>query len=262
MLKRLDVTRQDTDDINELLSQLSGCKPAEHCYSDPFPAVEMEKLDPSEYARSRNFLDGGVTRLSPFIRHGTITLNEVRNAALLAVDEAKEAEKLIQELAWRDYWQRLYAAEPDAMWQDREPYKTGFSPNDYSADMPEDILDGETGQAAIDCLITELKKTGYLHNHARMYLAAYIVHWRRVKWQVGAKWFLWHLIDGDLASNNFSWQWVASTFANKPWFYNLENLQKYCGDKVNTSASDNRAFDHSYEELDLILFPNRRRDHA
>lgn len=54
--------------------------------------------------------------------------------------------------------------------------------------------------------------------------AAEIVHWRRIHWQGGAKWFLQHLIDGDPASNNMSWQWVASTFSHKPYFFNRENL--------------------------------------
>ena len=50
-----------------------------------------------------------------------------------------------------------------------------------------------------------------------MYVASYVVHFRRVKWQAGAKFFMTHLLDGDLASNNFSWQWIASTFAGKPY---------------------------------------------
>ena len=64
-----------------------------------------------------------------------------------------------------------------------------------------------------------------MHNHARMYLASYVVHFRRVRWQAGAEWFLTHLLDGNEASNNFSWQWVASTLSQKPYIFNLENVQ-------------------------------------
>ena len=74
---------------------------------------------------------------------------------------------------------------PEWLWQDIEPYKTGFMAREYAADLPEDIHAGETGVAAIDGLIALLKREGYLHNHGRMYLAAYIVHWRRVSWQAG-----------------------------------------------------------------------------
>ncbi len=96
-------------------------------------------------------------------------------------------------------------------WQDIEPYKTGWKPEDYSSAMPPDILQGETELACLNEFIKTLHSTGYLHNHARMYLASYVVHFRRVKWQAGASWFLEHLLDGDEASNNLSWQWIAST---------------------------------------------------
>lgn len=89
-----------------------------------------------------------------------------------------------------------------------------------------------------------------------MYLASYIVHFRRIKWQAGAKWFLEHLLDGDEASNNLSWQWVASTFSNKPYIFNLENIDKYFGNLIDTSAENNQILDTSYENLQAQLFPN------
>ena len=125
----------------------------------------------------------------PYIRHGILSLDEVRNHALACVANAKEAEKFIEELAWRDYWQRIYLAYPDRIWADIENYKTGFDAEDYDDTLPDDIKAGETGVACIDQFIATLSDTGYLHNHARMYLAAYIVHWRRIKWQAGARWF-------------------------------------------------------------------------
>lgn len=215
----------------------------------------LELIDPPAYGRSRNFLDGAVTRLSPYIRHGIVTLNEVRNRALEQGD-GRTIEKFIQELGWRDFWQRIYAQNPDWIWHDIEPYKTGFQATDYADDLPGDIANGETGSAAMNHFIDTLKTTGYLHNHARMYLAAYIVHWRRVKWQAGAAFFLTHLLDGDPASNNLSFQWVASTFANKPYFFNLENLQKFAGMEAPCTYHDNKCFGGSYDDLAVRLFPN------
>ena len=216
----------------------------------------LATIDPRAYAASRNHLDGAVTRLSAYIRHGVLSLDEVRNAALAAVGDAKQAEKFIQELAWRDYWQRVYLTYPERIWEDVEAYKTGFDASEYDPDLPADIAAGETGVACIDQFIAMLKDSGYLHNHARMYLAAYIVHWRRVSWQAGARFFLAHLIDGDPASNNLSWQWIASTFANKPYIFNLENVAKYCGPDINTIPRHNLVLDQSYERLNDLLFPN------
>ena len=64
---------------------------------------QLETLEPSRYARNRNFTDGAVSRLSPWIRHGVLSLAEVRDAALTRVADPTEAEKFISELAWRDY---------------------------------------------------------------------------------------------------------------------------------------------------------------
>ncbi|MEN9933511.1 MAG: hypothetical protein RLZZ387_90 [Chloroflexota bacterium] len=217
----------------------------------------LRRVDPRRYAASRNHIGGAVTRLSPYIRYGVLSLAEIRDAALSRVRRAADAAKLVQELAWRDYWQRLYAQLGDGLWRDREPYKTGRTPREYADELPEDIARGETGLPCIDAFVTELHETGYLHNHARMWLAAYVVHWRRVRWQAGARWFLEHLLDGDPASNNLSWQWVASTFSHKPYFFNRENLERYtdaahCHGCPLYGRCD---FEGSYEEVAERIFP-------
>ena len=216
----------------------------------------LQAIDPLRYAATRNFGDGAVSRLSPYLRHGVLGLNAVRNAALAHDASPMRVIKFIQELAWRDFWQRTYAAHPEWIWQDIEAYKTGFVADDYADTLPQDIADGRTGVACIDAFIAELIGTGYLHNHARMYVAAYTVHARRVKWQAGARWFLHHLLDGDPASNNLSWQWVASTFSHKPYTFNLDNVRKYFGGLVDTSPAANVALDASYEALAQRWFPN------
>ncbi len=216
--------------------------------------AKLSRVNAGRYMRTRNHLDGAVTELSPFIRHGVISLNRVRNFAL-SCSTVSDSEKLIQQLAWRDYWQRLYEADPGIIWRDAEDYKTGFTANDYADDLPQDILRGETGVACMDQFIHVLTENGTLHNHARLYLAGYICHWRRIKWQAGARWFLEHLLDGDPASNNLSWQWVASTFSHKPYYFNLENIDKFTGVSINTLPQDNEALIGNYEDIYAKLFP-------
>jgi deoxyribodipyrimidine photo-lyase len=217
----------------------------------------LQKVDSVTYAKTRNFFTGAVTRLSPYIRYGVLSLSEIRDRVLESVQNQDDATKLINELGWRDYWQRLYAKLGDAIWQDQEEYKTGYAPKDYASDLPDDIKQGTTGRVCIDNFSRDLREIGYLHNHARMWIAAYIVHWRHVRWQTGAKWFLQHLLDGDPASNNMSWQWVASTFSHKPYFFNRENLERYtegvyCKQCPLYGKCD---FEGSYEELETKLFP-------
>jgi deoxyribodipyrimidine photo-lyase len=217
----------------------------------------LRKVNPGNYTKTRNFLNGAVTKLSPYIRHGVFSLREIRESVLDQVSDDGDATKLINELGWRDYWQRLYVKLGDKIWQDQEEYKTGYKASEYKPDLDQDIREATTGMACIDGFSQELQETGYLHNHQRMWLAAYIIHWRRDRWQSGAKWFLEHLLDGDPASNNLSWQWVASTFSHKPYFFNRENLEKYtqgvyCRQCPLKGKCD---FEGSYEKLEAKLFP-------
>lgn len=219
----------------------------------------LARLRPADYARTRNFLTGAVSRLSVYLRHGVLTLAEVRDAALRLATHRAEVEKFINELGWRDYWQRVYADLGEGVWRDREAYKTGFQARDYAPTLPAEVREARTGLPCMDGFIRDLYATGYLHNHARLWLAAYVVHWRRVAWQAGARWFLQHLLDGDPASNNLSWQWVASTFSHKPYFFNRDNLEKYThGALCRTCPLRERGcpFDHDYATLERRLFPN------
>ncbi len=180
-------------------------------------------------------------------------MTEVRDVALAKAGEPSRCYKLIQELAWRDYYQRLWRVLGENIWSDIEPGKTGFAAGDYADELPGDLRRGCTGVDYIDHFVNELHETGYLHNHARMWLAAYVVHGCRVKWQAGARWFLSHLLDGDEASNNLSWQWCASTFSNKPYIYNRENVLKYTGGRF-AEHQANDPFDTDYETLGRKLF--------
>ncbi len=220
---------------------------------------KLSAVEPRQYAASRNHIGGAITRLSPYIRHGVLSLAEVRDHVLTRVRRPDDARKFVNELGWRDYWQRLYAQLGNGIWHDREPYKTGFAAREYADDLPHDVRNGTTGLACMDGFAAELHNNGYLHNHMRLWLAAYIVHWRRVRWQAGARWFLQHLLDGDPASNNLSWQWVASTFSHKPYFFNRDNLERYT-DAVYCRAcplAKNCPLDASYEVLEDDLFPHK-----
>lgn len=236
-------------DRDDHISQIVGGRQAAE--------AALEKVDPAQYAKSRNFLNGKVTQLSPYIRYGVLSLAEVRDFALGKVQNPENSEKLINELGWRDYWQRLYAEKGDGIWKNQEEYKTGYTAETYTPELPTDVEEGTTGMVCIDSFSRQLREMGYLHNHQRMWLAAYLVHWRHVRWQTGAIWFLQHLLDGDPASNNLSWQWVASTFSHKPYFFNRENLEKYtnglyCQECPLYGKCD---FEGSYEQIEQRLFP-------
>jgi deoxyribodipyrimidine photo-lyase len=97
--------------------------------------------------------------------------------------------------------------------------------------------------------VRALYATGTLHNHARMWLASYVVHVRKVHWRCGADWLYGHLLDGDLASNHLSWQWVAGTGSRKPYLFNADNVARYAPPAWHSPGS---VIDTSYEALDRL----------
>ena len=218
---------------------------------------KLEKINPQQYGKTRNHLNGAVTQLSPYISRGILRLQTLAVEAKAKINSFSSAEKFFQELAWREYWQQVATHHPEWLWNSVEPYKTGWYEDDYADTLPADIIAARTDCACINNFITTLIETGYLHNHARMYLASYVVHWRRIKWQAGAKWFLYHLLDANIASNNLSWQWVASTFSHKPYIFNLDNVEKYSSDDIDTTITNNQALHGSYEALSKRLFPHK-----
>ena len=217
---------------------------------------KLKNLDVKNYSKTRNHLDGSITMLSAYIEHGLIDPSEILKY-IDSQQERMQAYDFLQQLSWRDFYQKKYFENPEAIWENLEDYKTGFKHDDYGDFLPSDVLSATTNVAVINEFIRELRETGYLHNHARLFLASYIVHWRKVKWQVGARWMLSHLIDGNLASNNFSWQWVASTGSKKAYIFNLETVRKYAKEGMNLSVEHNFAIYGSYEVLTQRLFPKK-----
>jgi len=185
----------------------------------------LARFDARRYAgsRGRTGVDRGASGLSPWVRHGLLTLPEVRRAATAKAGPGGPPVKFLQELAWREYFLgvRRHLGDP-ALWQDIEAPKVALG----DASLPDDVRFGRTGLACIDENIEELRTMGTMVNQARMWVASYVVHHRRVRWQEGAAWFLQHLLDGDPASNNLSWQWVASTFSHKPYLFERGGVER------------------------------------
>ena len=186
--------------------------------------ARLAAVRPAAYASSRNRLDGAVTGLSPYLTHGLLSLPEV--AASVAARQALPVDhKLVQELAWREFFHHVWQHHGDAI---LESLHEGPRPDaDYSPVLPDDIRQARTGVPVIDAAVRTLYATGWLHNHARMWLASYVVHVRGVHWRAGADWLVAHLLDGDLASNHLSWQWIAGTGSHKPYLFNAENVARY-----------------------------------
>ena len=206
----------------------------------------IDAIEPNAYAQTRNFLDGAVTRLSPYITHGIVSLPEVL-AAVSARQTVHAPHKLVYEFGWREYFRHVWRMRGEGIFSSLHP---GPLPDEaYVTRVPVDIREGQTGIPVIDKAVQTLYQTGYLHNHARMWLASYVVHMRKVYWGVAADWFYGHLLDGDLASNHLSWQWVAGTGSHKLYLFNADNVARYAPPDWHSPGS---LIDDSYDSLELL----------
>ncbi|GAA5166094.1 FAD-binding domain-containing protein [Viridibacterium curvum] len=206
--------------------------------------ARIAAVQPAAYARTRNAIDGAVTGLSPYITHGFVTLAEVL-AGVAARHALDVQHKFVFELGWRAYFRHVWQHRGEGIFQSLH---AGPLPDAaYSRSLPDDIRHGCTGVPVIDTAVRSLYATGMLHNHARMWLASYVVHLRKVHWRVGADWLYGHLLDGDLASNHLSWQWVAGTGSCKPYLFNAENVARYAPPAWHSAGS---VIDTTYAQLE------------
>ena len=127
----------------------------------------INTINPIKYAQSRNFLNGHVTYLSPYISRGVISVKQVMDSIVSKGYPFQAIEKLIQELAWREYFQRVWQDKNEMIWEDLKQTQ----PNVLHHQMISSILNATTGIDIIDQEIINLSNKGYLHNHIRMYIA-------------------------------------------------------------------------------------------
>jgi deoxyribodipyrimidine photo-lyase len=208
----------------------------------PIPATRTEALRLLQafvphagrtYAATRNHdrPDQGhsnVSRLSPYLRHRIITEADVLEA-VLGRHSATAAEKFVQEVYWRTYWKGWLEMRP-GVWADyRRDLDTVMARDD--GDLARAIghaEDGETGIDAFNAWARELRDTGYLSNHARMWAASIWIFTLRLPWEAGADWFMRNLLDGDPASNTLSWRWVAGLQTRgKAYVARASNIARY-----------------------------------
>ena len=206
----------------------------------------IERIDPVRYGRSRNFIDGAVTYLSPYISRGVISTRQVFQYVMARNIPLWKMEKFVQELAWRDYWQQIWIAKGDQINIDlKRP-----QPDVRNHGLAVGVTEAKTGITAIDDAINDFYKTGYLHNHVRMYIAAIACNIAKSHWEVPARWMYYHLLDADWASNALSWQWVAGSNSGKKYYANQQNINKYCYSKQGGTF-----LDVDYAEFSELAIP-------
>ena len=182
----------------------------------------LAAFDVSGYARRRNEVwptsRRGASRLSPYIRHGLLTLSSVWES--VGGGPRDDVTKFRDELLWQEYARHLYARLGSAT-----AHSLRYSVPEYD-DVPgaDDPWGGE--EACLSLAHAELLEDGYLPNQMRMWLAS---HWSVREgrgWREGEDRYFRHLLDGSRAANRSGWQWTVGALTGKPYGFSRWQVEK------------------------------------
>jgi len=191
---------------------------------------EFLPLAGRDYAELRNHVPGVVSGLAPYIRNRLLTEEEITRAVLQR-HSYEAAEKFLQEVCWRTYWKGWLEMRPSVWFRYLEDLHSLRIKMEEEPGFKERVRRAEQSETGLECLddwARELRATGYLHNHVRMWFASIWVHTLRLPWQLGADFFMRHLLDGDPASNTLSWRWVCGLQTKgKVYVATAENIERY-----------------------------------
>lgn len=181
------------------------------------------------YADYRDRMDLDATsRLSPYLRFGMLSARQAIVAAHAAIDASgddvgrKSANTWLDELIWREFYATILYHFPEVRRTSfRESYRNLAWDND--PDTFAAWQEGQTGYPIVDAGMRQLNALGWMHNRARMIVAAFLTKDLLVDWRWGEMHFMQHLVDGDPAANNGGWQWAAGTGTDAAPYFRIFN---------------------------------------
>jgi deoxyribodipyrimidine photo-lyase len=191
-------------------------------------------------ARLAQFLDGAVrdydsgrdrvgddasSRLSPYLRFGCLSPRAVEDQLPAGTgDGARGPAALRRQLCWRDFYQHVLAHHPGNARQEYQARYRGTLK--WAGDEAEFAAwtEGRTGFPLVDAGMRQLRREGWMHNRVRLLAGSFLTKDLGIDWRRGEDWFMRLLLDGDQASNNGNWQWIASVGVDpQPAFRRIYN---------------------------------------
>lgn len=177
--------------------------------------------DISAYKTKRDFpFIAGTSRISPYLAIGALSIRSVYHHALKMAPETSEP--FLRQLIWREFAYQLIIKYPELL---SKPMNKNFEkfPWQNNEEHFNKWCLGETGIPLVDAGMRELWTTGYMHNRVRMHVASYLTKHLLVDYTKGMAWFWDTLIDADIASNTFGWQWASGTGADAAPYFRIFN---------------------------------------
>ena len=181
------------------------------------------------YALDRDRMDlDGTSQLTPYMRFGMVSARQAARAAQEVAATAGNAAELqgavtwLNELIWREFYAAILYHFPGVLHSAFRPELRSI----HWRDDPEDFAAwsmGLTGYPVVDAGMRQLTATDWMHNRARMITASFLVKDLLLDWREGERYFMQRLLDGDPASNNGGWQWVAGTGTDAAPYFRVFN---------------------------------------
>jgi len=162
------------------------------------------------------------SRLSPYLKVGAI---HPRHVLAACAGNSTGATVLRSELGWREFYADVLWHQPQSVRDELQPglRRLAVDRDDAAVERFACWARGETGFPLVDAGMRQLAREGWMHNRVRMVAASFLVKHLHLDWRWGAKWFMWHLADGDVASNQHGWQWAAGTGTDAAPFHRIFN---------------------------------------
>lgn len=179
-----------------------------------------EHLDTYRDDRNSPGIDG-TSMLSPYLRFGVVHPRQL----LADLSASPGADHFRSELCWREFYADVLFHQPHTMWENLQS-KMNVLPVDTDPKARqrfEMFCSARTGYPIVDAGVRQMLQTGWMHNRVRMIVASFLVKDLHLPWQWGARFFMRHLVDGDIASNNHGWQWTAGTGTDAAPYFRVFN---------------------------------------
>ena len=205
----------------------AGWPASEHVALERLEKFSNERM--THYKRDRDFpAIAGTSTLSPYLAAGLVSAAQCWQQAL-RLNHGELGTGLegittwMNELLWREFYQHLLHGYPSlSMHQPMRPETNAVQWRDAPTDF-EAWCQAKTGVPIVDAAMRQLVQTGWMHNRLRMVVAMYLTKNLLIDWRLGERFFMQHLIDGELAANNGGWQWSASTGADSAPYFRVFN---------------------------------------
>ncbi len=176
----------------------------------------------NKYKNERNNPDrDGCSKMSVYLRFGAIHPRQL----LAELAPNADHDHYRSELCWREFYGDVLFHHPHTTWKNLQP-KMDSIDVDTDAQAKKRFAQwcaGATGYPIVDAGMRQMLATGWMHNRVRMIAASFLVKDLHLPWQWGAKFFMKHLVDGDIASNNHGWQWTAGTGTDAAPYFRIFN---------------------------------------